>query len=278
LFDEFHERSLDADFGLALALDARNGLRPDLRLVVMSATLEAARVAKLLGDAPVITSQGRAYPIVTRYLGRTPRKHIEEQMADAVVEAIGTETGSILAFLPGQAEIRRTAERLAGRIGDPRSDVVPLHAGLELSQQAKAIAPAAPGCRKIVLATSVAETSLTIEDVHVVIDSGLARVPHYDPGVGITLLKTVRVSRAVADQRRGRAGRTGPGVCYRLWDEVQTQSLSAFPEPEIASADLTGLLLDCLLWGVRDVREPVALSWLDPPPAAAVAAAREELG
>jgi ATP-dependent helicase HrpB len=274
LFDEYHERSLDADLGLALALDCQQGLREDLRILAMSATLDGARVAQLLGDAPVIASAGRAFPVETRYPGRDTGTRIEDQVADAVMRALRTETGSILAFLPGQGEIRRVEERLAERIGDPAVVLAPLYGAMDMTAQDLALTPAPSGLRKVVLATSIAETSITIEGVRVVIDSGLARVPRYEPDVGVTRLDTVRVSRAAADQRRGRAGRTEPGVCYRLWDERQTQSLAAFAEPEIRSADLSGLLLDCAEWGVID---PRSLAWLDPPPAAAVDAARAQL-
>jgi ATP-dependent helicase HrpB len=222
LFDEFHERSLDADLGLALALDAQGGLREDLRLLVMSATLDGARVARLLGESPVIESEGRAYPVETRYLGRDPNRRIEEQVADAVLRALRAEGGSILVFLPGQGEIRRVDALLRERIGDPAVDVAPLYGALDRGEQDLAVGPARPGRRKVVLATSIAETSLTIEGVRVVIDSGLARVPVYEPDIGLTRLETVRVSRAAADQRRGRAGRTEPGVCYRLWEEAGT--------------------------------------------------------
>jgi ATP-dependent helicase HrpB len=274
LFDEFHERSLDADLGLALALDCQSGLRDDLRILPMSATLDGARVAQLLGDAPVVASEGRAFPVETRYLGRDVRARIEDQMADAVIRALRAEPGSILAFLPGQAEIRRVAERLSERIGDPAVVLAPLYGAMDPKAQDLALQPAPPGLRKVVLATSIAETSITIEGVRVVIDSGLARVPRFEPDVGVTRLETVRVSRAAADQRRGRAGRTQPGICYRLWEEPQTQSLPAYPEPEIRSADLAPLLLDCAEWGIPD---PRTLSWLDPPPAAGIEAARGEL-
>jgi ATP-dependent helicase HrpB len=274
LFDEYHERSLDADLGLALALDAQTGLREDLRLLVMSATLDGARVSGLLGDAPVIASEGRAYAVTTHYLGRDPRGRLDAQMTDAVLKALRAETGSILAFLPGQGEIRRTAELLSAEIRDPSIEIAPLYGAMDLAAQDRAVNPAAKGRRKIVLATSIAETSLTIEGVRVVIDCGVARVPRYEPDVGVTRLETVRVSRAAADQRRGRAGRTEPGVCYRLWDEPQTMSLAPFAEPEIKAADLTGLVLDCAAWGVTDAAK---LAWLDPPPAAALKAAREEL-
>lgn len=275
LFDEFHERSLDADLGLALALDAQRGLRDDLRLLVMSATLDQGRVAALLGDAPQIACEGRSFPVETRYLGRDPVARIEDQMTSAVIRALDEEQGSVLAFLPGQAEIRRVAERLEPRLALRQGiDLAPLYGAMEMAAQDRAVAPAPPGRRKVVLATSIAETSLTIEGVRVVIDCGLARVPRFEPGSGLTRLATVRVSRAAADQRRGRAGRLEPGICYRLWSEPELQSLPAFAEPEIRSADLSGLLLDCATWGVTD---PATLRWLDPPPAAAVGAAREEL-
>ena len=279
LFDEYHERSLDADLGLALARDVQQGLRDDLKLLVMSATLDGARVAKLLGDkssgdAPVIESQGRAFPVETRYRRREASAPIERQVADAVARALHAEPGSVLAFLPGQAEIRRAATLLKDLVTDPAVDVVTLYGALDAQTQDRAIAPATPGKRKVVLATSLAETSLTIEGVRIVIDSGLARVPRYEPDVGLTRLETVRVSRAAADQRRGRAGRTEPGVCYRLWDEPQTASLEAYARPEILAADLTGLLLDLAQWGVAD---PGKLAFLDPPPAAALTEARSLL-
>lgn len=271
LFDEFHERSLDADLGLALARDAQGGLRDDLRLLVMSATLDGARVSRLLGDAPVVESQGRSFPVETRYLGRDTRAPIERQVADAVTRALRAEPGSMLVFLPGAGEIRRTETLLRESISDPAVDVVALYGALEASVQDKAIAPSPPGKRKIVLATSIAETSLTIEGVRVVIDSGLARVPRYEPDVGLTRLETVRVSRAAANQRRGRAGRTESGVCYRLWDEPQTGSLEAYTRPEILSADLSSFLLDLAQWGASD---PAKLAFLDPPPRAALSEAR----
>src|SRR5439155_16745551 len=221
LFDEFHERSLDADLGLALARDAQQGLRDDLKLLAMSATIDGARVANLLGGAPVVESEGRAFPVETRYLGRDPRAPIERQMADAVARALRADPGSLLAFLPGAAEIRRTETQLKERVSDPAVDIVTLYGALDAQTQDRAISPAPVGQRKVVLATSIAETSLTIEGVRIVVDSGVARVPRYEPDVGLTRLETVRVSRAAADQRRGRAGRTEPGICYRLWDEPQ---------------------------------------------------------
>ncbi|MCA1390679.1 ATP-dependent helicase HrpB [Bradyrhizobium sp. IC3123] len=263
LFDEFHERSLDADMGLALARDAQTGLREDLRILVMSATLDGARVARLLGDAPVVESEGRAFPVETRYLGRKADAPIERQMADAIASALRADSGSVLAFLPGAAEIRRTQNFLSERVQDASVEIVPLFGALDAAVQDRAIAPAPKGTRKVVLATSIAETSLTIEGVRIVVDSGLARVPRYEPDIGLTRLETVRASRAAVDQRRGRAGRTEPGVCYRLWDEPQTASLAPYTQPEILSADLSSLVLDLAQWGVSD---PAALSFLDPPP------------
>jgi ATP-dependent helicase HrpB len=271
LFDEFHERSLDADLGLALACDVQHGLREDLKLLVMSATIDGARVARLLGDAPVIESAGRAFPVETRYLGRDARTPVERQVADAVAQAVRAETGSVLAFLPGAGEIRRTETLLRERVADPAVDIVSLYGALDAAVQDRAIAPAARGRRKIVLATSIAETSLTIEGVRIVVDSGLSRVPRYEPDMGLTRLETVRVSRASADQRRGRAGRTEPGVCYRLWDEPQTASLEASNRPEILAADLSSLLLDLASWGVAD---PGMLAFLDPPPGPALTEAK----
>src|ERR1700761_6874615 len=278
LFDEFHERSLDADQGLALARDAQTGLREDLRILVMSATLDGARVARLLGDAPVIASEGRAFPVETRYLGRKADAPLERQMADAIAIALRADPGSVLAFLPGAAEIRRTQNFLGERIHDAAIEIVPLFGALDAGIQDRAIAPAPKGHRKVVLATSIAETSLTIEGVRIVVDSGVARVPRYEPDIALTRLETVRASRAAVDQRRGRAGRTEPGVCYRLWDEPQTASLAAYTQPEILSADLSSLVLDLAQWGVSD---PATLAFLDPPPAPALKEARgllRELG
>jgi ATP-dependent helicase HrpB len=278
LFDEFHERSLDADMGLALGRDAQTGLREDLRILVMSATLDGARVARLLGDAPVIASEGRAFPVETRYLGRKPDAPLERQMADAIAMALRADPGSVLAFLPGAAEIRRTQNFLAERIHDATIEIVPLFGALDAAVQDRAIQPAPRGSRKVVLATSIAETSLTIEGVRIVVDSGMARVPRYEPDIGLTRLETVRASRAAVDQRRGRAGRTEPGVCYRLWDEPQTASLAAYTQPEILSADLSSLVLDLAQWGVSD---PATLAFLDPPPQPALKEARgllRELG
>ena len=271
LFDEFHERSLDADLGLALARDAQQGLREDLKILVMSATLDGARVAALLGNAPVVASEGRAFAVETRYLGRDQRAPIERQVVEAVQRALRAEQGSLLVFLPGAAEIRRAETQLKERVTDANVDIVALYGALDAREQDRAITPSPAGRRKVVLATSIAETSLTIEGVRVVIDSGLSRVPRYEPDVGLTRLETVRVSRAAADQRRGRAGRTEPGVCYRLWDEPQTGSLEPYTRPEILSADLSSFVLDLAQWGVSD---PAKLAFLDPPPPAALSEAK----
>ena len=268
LFDEFHERSLDGDLGLALALDA-SALRPDLRVLVMSATLDGARVARLLGDAPVIESLGRAFPVQTIHREPDPLQRLEDQVTSALLAALREHEGSALVFLPGQGEIVRVAERLASRV-TADTDIAPLYGQLSPSEQDRAIRPAGPGRRKVVLATSIAETSLTIDGIRIVIDSGFRRVPVYEPGTGLTTLETIRVSRAGADQRRGRAGRTSPGVAIRLWNEGQTAALTPFDTPEILAADLSGVALDLASWGVTD---PAALPFLDPPPAPAWAEA-----
>ncbi|TXR47955.1 ATP-dependent helicase HrpB [Phyllobacterium endophyticum] len=273
LFDEFHERSLDADFGLALALDVQGALRQDLKLLVMSATLDGARVAKLLGDAPVLESKGRAFPVDVRYRPRSPDERIEDAMVRAIRDTLADETGSVLAFLPGQREIERTAEALQGRVAAGVL-VVPLYGALEGRDQDAAIKPAPAGMRKVVLATSIAETSITIDGVRVVIDSGLARLPKFEPATGLTRLETVRASRAAIDQRAGRAGRTGPGIAVRLWRAEQSAAFEAFAPPEMLEADLTGLVLDCAAWGVAD---PASLAFLDPPPAPAIKEAKSLL-
>jgi len=274
LFDEFHERSLDADLGLALARDSQSVLREDLRLLVMSATLDIVGVARLLDGAPVIEAQGRMFPVETRYAGRNPLERLEDAMARAVIQALGEQTGSVLAFLPGQGEIHRTVQALKTRLRDPTVDVVPLYGALDKGEQDRALDPAPPGRRKVVLATSVAETSLTIEGIRVVIDGGLSRVPRFEPSSGLTRLATVKVSRSSAEQRRGRAGRTEPGVCYRLWDEEQTRGLVPHQRPEILEADLTGFALDLARWGARTAE---GLALLDAPPAGALAEARAVL-
>ena len=269
LFDEVHERSLDSDFGLALALDAQGALRPDLRIVAMSATLDGARFATLLGDAPVIESEGRSHPLALRYLGRRSKARIEDEMASAIRLALREETGGVLAFLPGVAEIERVAER----IGDlPGIALHKLHGQIPPPAQRAAIAPET--LRKLVLATSIAETSLTLDGISVVVDSGLARRPRYDRAAGMTRLVTERASQAAATQRAGRAARQRPGVAYRMWEEAATAGLPRFDPPEILEADLSALVLDCAIWGVAD---PRALAWLDPPPEAAVAEARARL-
>lgn len=270
LFDEFHERSLDADFGLALALDVQAALRDDLKILVMSATLDGARVASLLGDAPIIESEGRAFPVDIRHRERKPDERIEDAMVKAIREALADETGSILAFLPGQGEIERTAGILEKFL--PANIILaPLYGAMEGRDQDAAIKPAPAGHRKVVLATSIAETSITIDGVRVVIDSGLARLPKYEPATGLTRLETVRTSRASADQRAGRAGRTEPGIAIRLWHPGQTASLPAFSPPEILEADLSGLVLDAAAWGVTD---PATLSLLDKPPLPALKEAK----
>ncbi len=274
IFDEYHERSLDADLGLALALDVQGALRPDLRILVMSATLDGARVARLLDGAPVIESQGRAFPVETRWVPRDPDQRVEEAVADAVLQALRAEPGSVLAFLPGQGEIARTASILAGRLRPGEAELAPLYGALDRAAQDRAVRPAPAGTRKVVLATSIAESSLTIDGVRVVVDSGLARVPRYEPDLGLTRLETVRVSRASADQRRGRAGRTEPGLCYRLWAEAADGALPPFGRPEMLDADLSGLVLDLATWGVA---EPSTLRWLDPPPVPAVTEAKKLL-
>src|SRR3979411_1094616 len=274
LFDEFHERSLDADLGLALARDAQVGLREDLRMLVMSATVDGARVARLLGEAPVVASEGRAFPVETRYLGRKADAPLGRQMAQAIATALRADSGSVLAFLPGAAEIRRTQNFLGERIHDAAIEIVPLFGALDAQVQDRAIAAAPRVRRKGVLATSIAETSLTIEGVRIVVDSGVARVPRYEPDIGLTRLETVRASRAAGEQRRGRAGRPSPGVCCGLWDEPQTASLTAYTQPEILSADLSSLLLDLAQWGVSD---PATLAFLDAPPAPALKEARSLL-
>ncbi|WP_454852987.1 ATP-dependent helicase HrpB [Rhizobium binxianense] len=270
IFDEFHERSLDADFGLALALDVQSALREDLRILVMSATLDVERVAALLGDPPVIESKGRSFPIDVRHQDRPAGERIEETVTRAILDAHANESGSILAFLPGQAEITRTAERLEGRFA-PETLIAPLYGNLGQREQDAAIRPAAAGTRKIVLATSIAETSITIDGVRVVIDSGLQRLPVFDASTGITRLETVRVSRASADQRAGRAGRTEPGIAIRLWHPGQTAALPAFTPPQILSSDLSGLVLDLAHWGAQDTR---SLSFVDQPPETTLKEAR----
>lgn len=270
IFDEFHERSLHADLALALCLEARQALRPDLRLAIMSATLDAAPVARLLGDAPLLTSAGRSFPVTTRYLPPA-RLRIEMHVANTLRRVLAEEPGSVLVFLPGSGEIRKVAALLAGRM-PADVELMPLYGDLPQAAQEAAILPAEAGRRKLVLATSIAETSLTIEGVRVVVDAGFMRMPRFDPVSGMTRLLTMRVSRASADQRRGRAGRLEAGVCYRLWSEGER--LEAQSIPEILQADLVPLALELARWGTQ---EAGVLAWLDAPPAAALAQARELL-
>ena len=259
IFDEFHERSLDADEGLAFALDAQGLIRDDLRIVLMSATLPGNLTQDFFA-APVIESLGRAWPVETRYLGYEPRQRLEDQVAAAIRKALYEEDGSVLAFLPGVAEIQRTVDRI-GPVAD-NVHITPLYGALTPQEQNDAIAPAPKGTRKVVVATDLAESAITIEGVRVVVDCGFARVPRFDPGLGASRLETVRVAVANADQRRGRAGRTGPGVCYRLWREPEMRGFAASPSPEIDNADLTGLALDMARWGAKS---PADLRWLNPP-------------
>jgi ATP-dependent helicase HrpB len=289
LFDEFHERSLQADLGLALTLDARENLAPDLKLLVMSATLDGERVAALLGDAPIVTAQGRTFPVRTRYVGRGApllpdasfardwKETPERVVAQIVATALSEEHGDVLVFLPGAREIRRVQTLLEERLSAAGSRgviVLPLFGELSAGEQDAALAPAPNGQRKVVLATNIAETSLTIPGVRVVVDSGLVRRSVFDPATGMSRLETQRISRASAEQRQGRAGRVEPGVCYRAWSEGAHRSLAPFTAPEITDADLVPLALDLANWGTRDAGE---LRWLDPPPAAMLASARDLL-
>ncbi|MFD0871991.1 ATP-dependent helicase HrpB, partial [Paenibacillus residui] len=274
IFDEFHERSLHADLGLALCLQSQAILREDLKILVMSATLDAEAIARLLEDAPVVASEGRAYPVETRYLPQRPEGSIEAAVTRSIVKALQDEPGDLLVFLPGAGEIRRVAERLEEQGMARTVRIAPLYGGLSAEEQDRAIAPCPPGERKVVLATSIAETSLTVEGVRVVVDSGLMRVPRFSPRTGMTRLETVPVSRASADQRRGRAGRQGPGVCYRLWAEEDNRRLAPQSLPEMLEADLAPLALELAVWGA----DPQELRWLDAPPAGALAQARELLG
>jgi ATP-dependent helicase HrpB len=274
LFDEFHERSLQADTGLALALETQRLVRPDLRLLVMSATLNCGPVSDLLGTAPVISCAGRMFPVDTHYLDRPLAGPLEAAVVQSIRRSLAHDSGGLLVFLPGMAEIRRVERALLD--ADLGSDVViaPLHGDLPQAAQDSAIEPARPGTRKVVLATSIAETSLTIDGIRVVIDAGQLRAPRFDSRSGLTRLETIRVTQDSADQRRGRAGRLEPGICYRLWTEQEHQTLMARRPPEILDADLSSLLLDTAQWGVSD---PSELSWLTPPPSGTVAQARELL-
>jgi ATP-dependent helicase HrpB len=274
IFDEFHERGIDADLGLALCLEAQTYLREDLRLVVMSATLDGARVAKLLGDAPIVTSEGRSFPVETRYLDRPASDRFEAGVVAAIHQAVADEDGSMLVFLPGAGEIRRV-ERMLGEFDlGPGIAIAPLYGELAQDAQDAALLPASPGTRKIVLSTSIAETSLTIDGIRIVVDGGLMRVPRFDLRSGMTRLETIRVSQASADQRRGRAGRLEPGICYRLWPEAEQRALAPYTMPEILAADLAPLALELACWGVSD---PAKLGWLDPLPDASYRQARDLL-
>ena len=274
VFDEFHERSLDADLGLALCRDIQGVLNDDLRLLVMSATLDPAAVAALLDDAPLIRCDGRTYSVETRYVDRPAAQPVERAVAFTIRRSVAANEGNLLVFLPGAPEIRRVARLLED--GDlPRGwNVAPLYGNLPRERQDAAISPPPAGQHKIVLATSIAETSLTIEQIGVVVDSGLQRAPRFDPGSGMTRLVTLPVSRASADQRRGRAGRLGPGICYRLWNEAAHHTLVPYNRPEILDTDLAGLALELAAWGLE---APDALGWLDPPPTPAFAMARQLL-
>jgi ATP-dependent helicase HrpB len=266
LFDEFHERTIEGDMALAFALEAQAGLREDLRVVVMSATLDGESVAQRIPGARRLRSEGRAFPVETHHLGDDATARLEDRMASAIRRALAEQSGDILAFLPGTAEIRRTQERLSNE-----DVVLPLYGDLPLPEQDKAIRRDPQGRRKIILATSIAETSLTIDGVRVVVDSGLRRSPRFDPTSGMSRLVTVKASLAAAAQRRGRAGRTEPGVCYRLWSAASERALSAFDAPEIEAADLAPLALELAAWGIAD---PAALMLMTPPPAAALSQAR----
>ncbi len=274
IFDEFHERSLNADLGLALGLETQRNLREDLRLIVMSATLDLKPIAALLGDAPVVAARGRSFDVSTEYVARRPEIHLEMQTAQLVRTALREHDGDILCFLPGAAEIRRVERAMVASGLDRNVRVHPLYGELEGAAQDAALSPAPTGQRKVVLATSIAETSLTIEGIRVVIDSGLRRFAEFDPSTGMSRLVTHKVSQAAADQRRGRAGRLSAGHCYRLWSEGTQASLAAQSAPEILHADLAPLALELSCWGAIDA---AGLSWLDPPPAAPLAQARDLL-
>src|SRR5581483_863256 len=274
IFDEFHERSLHADLDLALCLETQRLLRPDLRLLVMSATLDCEKVADLLDHAPVIACEGRLFPVDTRYQDRPASGPLDQEVVRIVQRALKQERGSLLVFLPGMAEIRRVERRLLESRLDSTVLIAPLHGDLPQEAQDQAVMPAAPGTRKIVLATSIAETSLTIDGIRIVIDAGFLRTPRFDPRTGLTRLETIRVTQDSAEQRRGRAGRLEPGVCYRLWTAAEQQTLAARRPPEILDAALAPMLLELALWGAAD---PYDLSWMDPPPAGAGAQAKDLL-
>ncbi|MDO8444765.1 MAG: ATP-dependent helicase HrpB [Deltaproteobacteria bacterium] len=284
IFDEFHERSIHADLGLALCLESQTVLREDLRVLIMSATLDGQEVARLLGNAPVVKSEGKAFPVETRYLPESRLSARQDDyltgstfistVSNSIIKAVGDENGSILVFLPGGSEIRRVESKLKEGNLPPNIDVVPLYGDLPRELQDKAIRPSLPGIRKVVLATSIAETSLTIEGVRVIIDGGLMRVSRFSPATGMSRLETVRVTRASADQRRGRAGRIEPGICIRLWTGGEDRTLREQNTPEIMEADLTPLALELSTWGTKDAGD---LRWIDPPPSGALSHARELL-
>jgi ATP-dependent helicase HrpB len=265
IFDEFHERSLDADLGLALSLEVQS-INPDLRLLVMSATLDGAKVADVLGNAKIVSSSGRLFPVETIYAPQDDLREVGGAVAAVIRRALREQTGGILAFLPGEAEIRAAERSLRESTLPDGTAIMPLYGSLSFSQQAEAVDPGRSGVRKVVLATAIAETSLTISDVRVVVDCGLSRQPRFDPATGMTRLITTRVSQASAEQRRGRAGRVAPGTCYRLWSEEAQRALLSFTPPEITSADLCPLALDLAAWGNAD---PAVYAFLDQPPAAA---------
>ncbi|RTG00524.1 ATP-dependent helicase HrpB, partial [Serratia marcescens] len=270
ILDEFHERSLQADLALALLLDVQQGLRDDLKLLIMSATLDNARLSQLLPEAPVVVSEGRSFPVERLYQPLASHQRLEDGVAAAVKRLLAEQPGSLLLFLPGVAEINRVLERLTGEVASD-TDLCPLYGALPLAQQQKAIQPAAPGRRKVVLATNIAETSLTIEGIRLVVDSGLERVARYDVRNGLTRLATQRISQASMVQRAGRAGRLEPGLCWHLFAKEQAERAAEHAEPDILQSDLTGFWLELLQWGCHD---PAQLTWLDAPPAAALAAAR----
>jgi ATP-dependent helicase HrpB len=274
IFDEFHERSLDGDLGLALSLDVQRGLRDDLKILVMSATLDTAKLSTHLDDAPIISAKGRMFPVETRYIDKTSRQTIVTDASRAIAKVLREVKGSLLVFLPGEGEIRRVEQALLTEGVPDNTDVRPLYGAMALVDQDAAIKPSPIGRRKIVLATTIAETSLTIDGVEAVIDTGFKRSPRFDPASGMTALETVRVSQASAEQRKGRAGRVGPGVCYRLWPEGETRALIAHDDPEIRIADLSSLVLELAHWGVTTLD---GLPWLELPPAAAFSQAQDLL-
>ncbi|MBU1172106.1 MAG: ATP-dependent helicase HrpB [Proteobacteria bacterium] len=274
IFDEFHERNLVSDLGLALCLEIKEALRDDLNIIIMSATMDSKAVSSMMGQAPIVCCEGRQFPVETRYLKRKAMGSLERTCTDYVVESLSRHEGDILVFLPGAGEIKRVSALIHEKLDDPDVSVYPLYGNLDKKDQDSAIRPSGPGKRKIVLATSIAETSLTIEGVRIVIDAGFVRRPRYFSGTGMSRLETLPVSKAGADQRRGRAGRLGPGICYRLWPDDETILHQDFSSPEILNVDLTSFVLELALWGVQD---PEQLKWLDLPPKGAFGQARDLL-